>query len=408
MGPVAAILFLTEVTAADLTVPADRFQPRRGMNTEIWVEWLTLDEILSTPGFLEVYPDYPRHMPPDALPALTAAGYDFLRIAADPAPLLALAGTAQEAALLDQLRLRVEEAQAAGLKVVLDLHTFPAGQDFDVEWALADETNFAAYVAMAARVAARLDGLDPSRTALQLMNEPTIDCDIDPEAPEGALWPGRLAQLHAAARAAAPDLPLVLSAACWGGEWALPVLRPAELDDDNLLWSVHSYDPFLFTHQGADWSDEVVRYFTDVPYPPTRLTDDWAEELLDEAMARAAEAGSDLSRDDLAAAMAAYRDEGDTAVADPLQAAADWADAQGIPRGRVMIDEFGAMRDRPDGKRLEPEGYLRFLSDKRQAAEDLGFGWAIWSWRGTMGVSAAPDSYAPDPGVCDALGLPGC
>ena len=150
MGPLAALMFLTKASVAD-PAPADLFLPRHGLNTDIWVEWLTLEEMLATPGFLDVYPDYPRHLPPGTLKALVDDGYDFLRIAADPTPLLALAGTKQEAPLLDQLRLRVEEAQAAGLKVVLDLHAFPSGEDFGVDWALATEANFAAYVAMAGK-----------------------------------------------------------------------------------------------------------------------------------------------------------------------------------------------------------------------------------------------------------------
>lgn len=403
-----ALLFLTVVTPEDLATPADRLALKRGMNTEIWLDWLPLDEMLTTPGFLDTYPDYPRQMPPGQLTQLASEGFDFLRIAADPAPLLALAGTDRETALLAQLRARVDEAQAAGLKVILDLHAFPRDEDYDVEWALASDANFAAYTAMAARVAATLNGLPPDRTALQLMNEPTQDCDALTDDPATSTWPPRLKRLHDAARQAAPDLPLVLSGACWGGAWALAQLDPALIGDANVLWSIHSYDPFLFTHQGATWTDEPARFFSGIPYPPDKLDDPTADRLFDDALARAEAAGdASATSADLDTALLDYREGGDE-VAQPLEQAALWADAHGIPRNRLILDEFGAMRETADGTELDRDSYLAFIADKRRAAEDRGIGWAVWSWRGTMRVSVSDDSYTLDPQVCTALGLPGC
>ncbi len=390
---------------------ADRFDPKRGVNTEIWVEWLGVEEMLARPGFLDIYPDYPRHMPPETLEKIAGQGVDFIRIAADPAPLLATAGSPRQAALIGQVQARVREAQAAGLKVILDLHSFPRGQeDFGVEWALGSEAHFAAYAEMVGRVAAALAAFPADRTAFQPMNEPVQDCDALSTDPAAATWPARLKRLHDVARAGAPDLPLVLSGACWGGAWALSFLDPAAIGDDNVLWSFHSYDPFTYSHQGADWTGSILRFFAGIPYPPSSLTDDAAVALVEAAAARARASGLPLASEASPAALSEmlqiYRDEGDGIVRQEMDRAAAWADAHGVPRNRLIHDEFGAVWVDAEGREFDAAGHLHYLSDKIAVAAELGFGWALWDWRGSMRFGQA--DYRLDARVCAVAGWAPC
>ena len=379
----------------------------RGVNAEIWVNWLDVTDMVADPHFLDIYPDYPSVLTPKRLSRLPGEGFDTLRIPADPAPLLALLDTPREALLLDQLRQRVVEAQAGGLKVILDLHAFPRpDEDYGVDWVLASDAHFERYLTLVSHMAVALNGLPPQRTAFQLMNEPVQDCDLLASDPAASTWPQRLKRLHDVARQGAPDLPLVLSGACWGGAWALSFLDPEAIGDDNVLWSFHSYDPFTYSHQSAQWTSEYVKYFSGITYPPSELTDAAAAALVEDALGRAAADG--VSRADLAAVIAAYRAEGDAAVRTQLQVAADWADAHAVPRGRVIMDEFGAIWLNAKGQEFDAAGHLRFLSDKRRAAEDLGFGWAIWSWTSWMRFGDPAGGYEMDPRVCNALGAPGC
>jgi endoglucanase len=388
---------------------ADRFQPKRGLNLEIWNEWLTADEMVTRPGFLDIYPDWRRIVPPEKVNELKTLGFDFLRLPFDPAPLLRLGPGPAQDALIDQIAQTVTLVHSAGLKAIVDLHSIPRpDEDWGTDTIVGDPTLFDAHVALVAKVAARLNGMDPDRTAFELLNEPTGDCDAIYGKSEPMQWPGQLARLHAAARSGAPDLPLVLSGACWGGMDGLDQIDPASFGDENLIFSFHSYDPFLFTHQAASWSDGPNALFADVPYPPEMIDDTLAARLVAEARARAKAANSDIDPAALEQAMADYRSTGRAIVETETRRAADWADKHGIPRSRLLLGEFGAMREDMSGRRFQNLGRETFLADKRQAAEAQGIGWAVWVWTGTFGITEDDQSRQIAPATCAALGLAGC
>ncbi len=388
---------------------ADRFQPLRGLNFEIWNEWLTTEEMVTRPGFLDRYPDWRRIVQSGMIAQVKAQGFDFVRLPFDPAPLLRLGPGAAQDGLIDQIVQAAGQMHDAGLKVIVDLHAFPRpGEDWGTDDIVGDPRLFDAHVALVGRVAARLDGLDPDRTALELLNEPTGDCDAIWQKTGTMLWPDQLQRLHAAARQGAPDLPLVVSGACWGGMAGLEQIDPARLGDDNLIYSFHSYDPFLFSHQSASWTDGPVRFFADVPYPPDQIDDALAAALAAEARARAEGDGSTLAATEFETAMSDYRGVGLAAVAAEVQRAATWADRNGIPRRRMLLGEFGAIREDMSGARLPLSDRAEFLSDKRRAAEELGIGWAVWDWTGSFGIVEDDTARTIAPALCDGLGLTGC
>lgn len=57
---------------------------------------------------------------------------------------------------------------------------------------------------------------------------------------------------------------IIVGAADWNSVHEL--LKLPMYDDDNLIYNYHEYSPFLFTHQGASWSNDVKR-ITGVPFP---------------------------------------------------------------------------------------------------------------------------------------------
>ena len=158
----------------------------------------------------------------------------------------------------------VRTAAKAGLKVVVDLHAIPAGDRSSGSDKFAeDEALFDRYVELVRQMAGTLHGEDAGIVALELMNEPLAGCDDNAEK-----WDSMQHRLFAAARASAPRLTLVLTSGCWSGAEPLAEIDPKRIPDDNIIWTFHSYAPFILTHQGASWAGDFIRYVTGIPYPP--------------------------------------------------------------------------------------------------------------------------------------------
>lgn len=81
---------------------------------------------------------------------------------------------------------------------------------------------------------------------------------------------------------------IIVTGAAWGGISGLKLLK--KLEDPNLIYSFHFYDPFLFTHQGASWANPPMVDLANVPFPydetrmpdcPASLKGTWVEASLD-------------------------------------------------------------------------------------------------------------------------------
>lgn len=398
---------LTAAVLLALAAPAlaEPISLKRGVNFGLWDEWPSIGEMLADPAKLDPFPDWQRHTTPAMLAALTEQGFDFIRMPTDPGPLLAYGPGVNQDRLIAGIRSATESAMAAGLKVVVDLHPLPRGDEVGgMEDIL--EAQWPDYVALVGHLAAEMSTLPADKVALELLNEPTFDCEAVYAGAEPR-WPAMQAELLAAVRANAPDLTVVLTGACWGQANALATLDPALYADDNVLWTFHSYEPFLFSHQGASWSGAPEKYIWNLPYPPSSVTDDQAADIAAAAKeAMAAEEGTaDAALIDQA--LADYRAYPDSIVTTEIDRAAAWADDHGIPRDRLFLGEFGALHTDGYGDTYPREWYLAFLNDKRAAAEAAGMSWAVLGYIGGMGIARddAPDRRL-DPDTCRALGLP--
>lgn len=399
---------LRAVLALALILPgaalAEPVSLKRGVNLGLWIDWLSMDEMLADPATLDPFPDWQRDVTPRMLEVLAEQGFDFVRMPTDPGPLLAYGPGADQDQLIAGIRTATKTALDAGLKVVVDLHPLPRGDETGgMEDILGDL--WPEYVALVGRLAADLATLPQDRVALELLNEPTFDCEAVYAGAEPR-WPAMQAELVAAVRATAPDLTIVLTGACWGQANALASLDPSLIDDDAVLWTFHSYEPFLFSHQGATWSGAPEKYVWDLPYPPSAVTEDLAADLSAAAKDRMATAEGQADADVIDRAIADYRAYPDSIVAAEIDRAAAWADEHGIPRDRLLLGEFGALHT-IDGRSMPRDWYNAFIADKRAAAEAAGMSWAVLGYIGGMGIAdeAAPDRRL-DPDTCRALGLP--
>jgi endoglucanase len=223
----------------------------------------------------------------------------------------------------------VDELLAHDLAVVLDVHHFEAG----------GEVLAALWHQVAERYADR-----PAALTFELLNEPRI-------AP--ATWNTLTATALAAVRSVDAEREVVIGPAAANTLDALDDLLVP--DDDHLVLTVHYYEPFAFTHQGAWWE----------PGAEAWLGTTWGE--------------------------AADRH----AVTADLERAAAWAERHGRP---LFIGEFGAVSAADRASRL------RWTEWVRREAERLGLDWCCWAL-GTEFHVLRPDG-AWDGALLSAL-LPG-
>lgn len=394
----------TAVTLAGSLAGAEPVALKRGVNGDLWNNWGTIAELQADPQALEVFPDWRRTVTPAMFQALADQGMDFIRMPTDPGPALAYGPGPDQNRMIDGMHTAAQMALDAGLKVIIDLHPLPRGEEVGgIESMLGN--HFPDYVALTGRIAARLADLPADRVALELLNEPSFDCEgVYAGAPPK--WPAMQAQLHAAARAAAPDLTIVLTGACWSQANALASLDPTLIPDENVLWTFHSYEPYTFSHQGASWTEAPVKYLSDLPFPPSLMTPEISAKVIADAEARMTAAEGSADTEAIRKAVQDYADFPDGNISYDISVAAQWADDHGIPRDRILMGEFGALHT-VDDVAQPMEWYHAFLSAKREAAEAAGFSWAVLSWSGGMGIAAPGD---PDrrmsPDTCSALGLP--
>ncbi|NDJ77532.1 MAG: glycoside hydrolase family 5 protein, partial [Chloroflexi bacterium] len=213
---------------------------------------------------------------------------------------------------------------------------------------------------------------------LEVLNEPVFEGDTSQWAPIQEL-------LVAAIRENAPDHTLIVTNARWSHVTVFVELEP--LDDPNLVYNFHFYEPFYFTHQGANWTDPLVRQMRVVPYPSS-------PDAMETAL-------SFTRNEDVLANLRAYGEERwDIDRLDSLigQAAA-WQAEHGV---RVTCNEFGVY------KPLAPRAdRAQWYTDVRTLLEGYGFGWTMWEYDDSFGIITRQGStrIIIDEDTVAALGL---
>lgn len=135
--------------------------------------------------------------------------------------------------------------------------------------------------------------------------------------------------------------------------------------DDNLLYTFHFYDPFLFTHQGANWTDPSLAPLSGVPFPynaenmpavPPELQGTW-----------------------IAYAMNNYQYDGTISkVRELIDIAASFKEERGVP---IFCGEFGVYMPNSDSN-----DRILWYSIVRNYFELKGIAWTIWDYHGGFGV----------------------
>ncbi|MCF8261808.1 MAG: cellulase family glycosylhydrolase [Melioribacteraceae bacterium] len=139
-----------------------------------------------------------------------------------------------------------------------------------------------------------------------------------------------------------------------------------EYADTNLIYTFHFYDPFLFTHQGASWTDPSLVNLSGVPFPykasempqvPADLQGTWVQGSLNSS----------------------YQNDGTIqAVRNLLDIAANFKNERNVP---IFCGEFGVYI-----RNAEKDDRTLWHSIVRSYLESLGIGWSLWEYDSGFGV----------------------
>ncbi len=277
----------------------------------------------------------------------------------------------QRQAFLDQMYEEIIRLLSLDYAVSLNLH---AGNVFDRGASDAE----AELLGIWRDIASRVRFLDPEKLAVELLNEPKADSET--------WWP--MAQrLASEIRRMLPSNTIVVGPAGPQRHETLAGLPP--LDDRNVVYAIHYYDPVAFTHQGADWGspDDPIQHLRSLPFPAS--ADD------PEMKARIAELK--VERHDEAAALVERSLETpwtEEAMKPAFDMMADWSIGHARP---VIVNEFGVLSYHAPRK-----ARLDWLAAVRRQAEQRCLGWAHWDFQDGFGLMD-PETGMPDPGIMQAL-----
>lgn len=144
---------------------------------------------------------------------------------------------------------------ASGMSLTIDYHQYDRSLDF------ADQASKDLTVALWREVAAHFAENPRKDLFFELLNEPELS--VGGVAPSSAQWTALAEEMIAAIRTSDSTHTILFGDVEWYGITPLSSREP--LSDDNVIYVFHFYDPFIFSHQGAGWTE--ISALHDIPYP---------------------------------------------------------------------------------------------------------------------------------------------
>jgi endoglucanase len=340
------------------TVPADRIAAlSRGFNADGWINGL-------------------RSAPPadGLLRELRQAGMTHVRL---PVPaeyiMPRFASNAERDDRLQAVDRALTKLTSLGYYVSIDLHPGDRFNHLHRQEPVASMQEMKSAWTGLAEIARRHPA---DRVFAELLNEPDLEVDR---------WQTEVEELAAFVRQLLPRTTIIVGPVNWQRADSLPGFRP--LNDLNVVYAIHFYDPMAFSHQGHWDPNEPLHGIRGLPYPIR--ADDPAlqklrQQLIDGNKAPAVEL---LDR-----AIAASRDG--NGIDKWLEPATAWQQRFSRP---IIINEFGVLK-----AGAPPESRLRWLSSVVTYAKQHCWGWAHWEL--AQGFGLVDDRTGkPDAGVMRAL-----
>ncbi len=367
-----ALLLVFSITAvAQNDLPA--MKPITSRHTPAWKAAKKFMRGVNLANFLEVPPGqhWFVHHTIDDLKEIRAQGFDHIRL---PVAWHCYTGAAPDYRITGDIFDRADEivtnATALGLNVIVNVHNF---NEFTKDPATNTERFYSIWRQVAAHYAHA-----PAGVAFELLNEPH---DAATTLVMNPIYAETVRQI----RQTNPRRTIFVGPGHWNSPDELTNFWVPK--DDNLIVTLHCYEPFFFTHQGATWTTPDVRHLKGICYPgPPK-----APYNIDPDVAYKKWILNTLKRYDTEPTKS--NPSGPKAFLPKIQEAKAWSEKWGRP---IHFGEFGAFM------KADQDSRANYYAAMRRALEAQGIGWAIWDWKSGFNYWN-PKTQEPLPGMREAL-----
>lgn len=245
----------------------------------------------------------------------------------------------------------LKQCKLYGIKLIIDYHY---GKLNDSNYLT--ETQKA--IALWLKLTKRYGNESHDNLFFELYNEPP---HMNPK-----VWKDAVYNIVTAIRAADKKRTLIVGASNFNSIYELS--RMERLADENIIYTFHFYEPFFFTHQGADWvGDQVATTGVPFPYnaktyPPInpKVIGTWGENNYYQ-----------------------YKNDGnEQSVHDKLQIVKNWSNKYGVP---VLCGEYGVFN-----KYTDADSRCRYIKAVRKNLKAMNMPGILWDYNTNFSIFNGP------------------
>ena len=163
------------------------------------------------------------------------------------------------------------------------------------------------------------------------------------------------------------------------------------LNDDNIVYAIHTYEPFVFTHQSASWAETKTIKNLMFPYDKEK----WSEYSADFGVSKSTPSWVK------SAVKNYYKNGSKEAILKIILPAKEWAVKNNVP---VIINEFGAYNLKTD-----KQSVLNYMTAMKEISDTLQIPLTHWGYTGGFALfeseGASPKGTKLIEGMKEAYGL---
>jgi len=265
-----------------------------------------------------------------------------------------ISGTSeQKSALLKQIEHTLKMCKRYKLKLILVNHYGNLRKDH-----LSDDTQV--LISLWKDLEKRYRAYSNDELFFELFNEPTID-DQD--------WQNAALKIIASIRKSSPGRTVIVGASNYNSIYELSRIKPYPVS--NIIYTFHFYEPFIFTHQGADWSGKQISTIK-IPFPYQNGT-------MPKMNSNAAGTPGEVNYNN-------YPNEGkDGAIHDKLQIVHAWAKRYNVP---LLCGEYGVYN-----KYATQQSISNYLYTVRTELNKISVPGIIWDYDENFSFFTGKPSY---------------